>query len=291
MNFPRISIVTPNYDGGKYLEDTILSVLDQFYPNLEYIVIDGNSKDGSIDIIKKYENRLTYWISEPDKGMYHAIQKGFEKSTGEIMAWINSDDMYHRKSLFTVAEIFSSYKEIEWLQGAGTSFDESGRTVYCTTGRSFTKFDFYNRDYKWIQQESVFWRRSLWDKAGSALNTNLKYAGDFDLWLRFFKHSRLYVADILIGGFRWQSSGQITLDHFKDYMSEVEKTIDSNVLDNSEIEVLKKLNQAKKLDSLMKKLKVFKTGYFVNRVKSRYFPKPAKVFFDRSLMKFISTQP
>jgi glycosyltransferase involved in cell wall biosynthesis len=288
MNFPKISLVTPNFNGGKYLEDTILSVLDQGYPNLEYIIIDGNSTDGSIDIIKKYKDRLAYWISEPDKGMYDAIQKGFEKSTGDIMAWINSDDMYHRKSLLTVGEIFSSCSDIEWLHGASTAYDESGRTVYCAPGRQFTKFDFYNRDYKWIQQESVFWRRSLWEKAGSGLNINLKYAGDFELWLRFLKHSRLHVADVLIGGFRWRSSGQLTLEHFNDYISEAEKAIDDVVLDSTEKKVLDKYNRAVKLDTLMKKLKVFRTGYFSKRVRALYFPKPAKASFDRNLMKFIS---
>ena len=97
-NYPKISIVTPNYNGVKYLEQTIVSVLNQNYPNLEYIIIDGGSTDGSVEIIKKYESKLSYWVSEPDMGLYHAIQKGFEKSTGEIMAWINSDDMYVKGS-------------------------------------------------------------------------------------------------------------------------------------------------------------------------------------------------
>ena len=88
MNYPKISIITPSYNQAKYLEQTMLSILDQNYPNLEYIVIDGGSTDGSIDIIKKYEDRLTYWVSEPDNGLYHALQKGFEKTTGEIVCLI-----------------------------------------------------------------------------------------------------------------------------------------------------------------------------------------------------------
>ena len=132
MNYPKISIVTPNYNMGAYLEETIKSVISQNYPNLEYFIIDGGSNDNSLEIIKKYERHLTYWISEKDNGMYHAIQKGFEKSTGEIMAWLNSDDMYHSNSLFIVAEIFDSFPQVEWLLGASTTFDEKGRTVFCS---------------------------------------------------------------------------------------------------------------------------------------------------------------
>jgi len=286
--YPIISIVTPNFNGSKYLEKTIQSVLNQEYPCLEYIIIDGGSTDESTDIIKKYENKLSYWVSEPDKGLYDAIQKGFARSSGDIMAWINSDDMYHPNSFFTVAEIFSSCGDIDWLQGYATAYDETDRTVFCSPGRQFTNFDFYNHDYKWIQQESVFWRRSLWEKAGSGLNTNLKYAGDFELWLRFFKHSRLYVADVLVGGFRWRCSGQLTLEHFNDYISEAEKAIDDIVLDSSEKKILDKYNRSKKLDSFLKRLKVFRADYFSKRVRRKHFPKPAKVYFDRSLMKFIS---
>lgn len=88
MNYPKISIVTPSFNQAEYLEQTILSVIDQNYPNLEYIIIDGGSADKSIEVIKKYENKLSYWISENDKGLYNALQKGFQKTTGEIMGWI-----------------------------------------------------------------------------------------------------------------------------------------------------------------------------------------------------------
>ncbi len=95
MNYPKISIVTPSFNHAQFLEETILSVITQNYPNLEYVIIDGGSTDGSVDIIKKYEKHLTYWVSEPDNGHGDALNKGFAKSTGEIMAWINSDDKYY----------------------------------------------------------------------------------------------------------------------------------------------------------------------------------------------------
>ena len=99
---PKISTVTPSFNQGKFLEKTILSVLEQGYPNLEYIIIDGGSSDESVDIIKKYADRLNYWVSEADRGQSHAINKGFERATGEIFGWLNSDDWYHPGALQAV---------------------------------------------------------------------------------------------------------------------------------------------------------------------------------------------
>ena len=99
MEFPRISIVTASYNQGKFIEETIRSVLDQDYPNLEYIIIDGGSKDESVDVIRRYEKQLAYWVSEKDKGAADAIAKGFARATGEIFAYLNSDDLYLAGSL------------------------------------------------------------------------------------------------------------------------------------------------------------------------------------------------
>ena len=286
-HFPKITIVTPNYNGAAYLEETILSVLNQNYPNLEYIIVDGGSIDGSIDIIKKYENRLTLWISEPDNGMYEAIQKGFEKSTGEIMAWINSDDMYHKNAFYTVEEIFSSISQVNWLVGTATAFDESGRTVTAIPGRQFTKFDFYNHDYKWIQQESVFWRRTLWEKAGSCLNISFRYAGDIDLWLRFFQAERLFITQALIGGFRLRRANQITLDHLGEYLQEADLAVSKVKLNAEEKKILSNYWYMLRIESVLRKLKFLKTDWMIRRYRAKYFPKPARVEFDRYKMEFV----
>lgn len=226
--YPRITIVTPSYNQGAYLEDTIISILSQGYPNLEYIIIDGGSTDHSVEIIKRYEMHLAYWVSEKDNGLYHGIQKGFEKSTGDIMAWINSDDMHHKNSLFTVAELFDSFPEINWLMGKNTFYDEGGRMFVYDDDRfheRWSKWRMFDFDGKFIQQESVFWRRGLWEKAGGYIDEKLSLAGDADLWLRFFRHDKLYSTAFLLSGFRFRNGDQKSKDQFNEYIAEVRSLI------------------------------------------------------------------
>ena len=199
-----------------------MSVLGQNYPNLEYIIIDGGSTDNSVEIIKKYQDKLKYWVSEKDHGMYDAIQKGFQKSSGDIMAWRNADDLYHRKSFFIVSEIFSKFPIINWLVGASTFWDEYGRCIHTHESRKFSRYDFLMGDFKWLQQESCFFTKTLWTKAGSYIDKTLQYAGDFELWLRFFRFEKLYVANALIGGFRLRSSNQRSLEGMPKYLEEVD---------------------------------------------------------------------
>ena len=225
----------------------MLSILDQNYPNLEYIVIDGGSTDGSIDIIKKYEDRLTYWVSEPDNGLYHALQKGFEKTTGEIMGWLNSDDMLHKNTLFTVAEVFS-LKNIKWIQGIPTTYDEYGRCVNVSSFKSWSKFKFWSGDFKWIQQESIYWHRDLWEKAGGYISQNYKYAGDMELWNRFFQYDKLYSITALVGGYRQRSSNQLALEFLSDYLKESEHILQSNIFDSFTQETLCKINRINKIN-------------------------------------------
>jgi glycosyltransferase involved in cell wall biosynthesis len=207
MNIPKISIVTPSYNQAEFLEETIQSVLQQDYANLEYVIIDGGSSDSSVDIIKKYENKLHYWISEKDAGHGHALNKGFSHTSGEIMAWLNSDDKYTPWSLKTIAEIFNLFPHIDWIIGFCSWWNQNGAMTHA--GRVPKNiYDFLLGNYCWIQQESVFWRRRLWDKAGGYIDQNYKFMVDGELWTRFFLHAELYSVDCVLGGFRFHQDNR-----------------------------------------------------------------------------------
>src|ERR1700736_2141333 len=124
--WPRIALVTPVRNSGKYLEATIRSVLGQDYPNLDYYIVDGGSTDGSVEIIRKYENEISGWVSEPDKGMYDALNKGFARTTGEIMGWISATDMLHMGGLRVVGSVFRQLPEVEWITGRPSIFSDDG---------------------------------------------------------------------------------------------------------------------------------------------------------------------
>jgi glycosyltransferase involved in cell wall biosynthesis len=213
--FPKISIVTPSFNQAQFIESTIQSVLSQNYPNLEYIIIDGGSTDGSVEIIRRYEEHLHFWCSESDRGQYDAINKGFERSTGEIMAWINSDDMYLPWALTTIADIMISLSQVEWLttlspcvwdySGFCSGFSSiSGYAIEAFMDGCYLPFDKL-RCLGWIQQESTFWRRELWQRSGGSLGTDMKVASDFDLWSRFYLYADLYGTPSPLSGFRKQS--------------------------------------------------------------------------------------
>lgn len=293
MTYPKISIITPNYNGGEFLEETIVSILSQNYPNLEYIIIDGGSSDNSVEIIKKYESQLAFWVSEPDKGLYDAIQKGFDKSTGEIMAWLNSDDMYHKNALFTVAEIFNNFEQVQWLQGIPTTFDEKGRTVDVVPYKRWSKLDYYLGKFEWIQQESTFWTRKLWEKENSKIDLEMKYAGDLDLWLRFFRHEQLYTTTALLGGFRQRSGNQLSLNFIDEYIIEAKNKIslEINNIPNNEREALSDIkNFTEKINTSSNRISYYlnkrKYSKKIEHLKSKYFPVPPRISFDRLEQKF-----
>jgi len=226
-NFPLISIVTPSFNQGEFLEECIDSVLSQNYPNLEYIVMDGGSSDDSVEIIKKYEKHLSYWQSQPDGGQYNAVSDGFKKTSGEIMAWLNSDDKYHRDAFYKTAYLFESYPEVEWLTGRPTFWSKEGCLArFEATVPAFSRQDFLEGRFHqpFIQQESTFWRRSLWERAGGGVCADLEYAGDLDLWLRFFRHALLYSVNSFLAGYRSHGDQKAVL-HMDRYLAEAEQII------------------------------------------------------------------
>jgi hypothetical protein len=231
--YPRISIVTPSFNQGRFLEAAIRSVLDQNYPNLEYVVIDGGSTDGSAEIIRRYADRLNYWVSEPDGGQYAAINKGFARTTGAIMAWLNSDDMYLPWAFETVARFFTAYPDTEWVTTAfPIMLDSHGRPVDCSA-RVFTRQGVLRGEYlpcaPWdgyscVQQESTFWTRRLWDRTGQRVAAELRYAGDFELWTRFALHAELRNIPMPLAGFRLHDE-QKTHGGLPQYFQEAESVL------------------------------------------------------------------
>jgi glycosyltransferase involved in cell wall biosynthesis len=228
--WPRLAIVTPSYNQGDFLEETIRSVLLQGYPDLEYVLIDGGSTDHSREIIEKYSPWLSHWVSEVDRGQYHAINKGFAKTSGEIMAWLNSDDKYAPNAFAAMGQVFSQFPSVEWVSSLRRIlWDAEGREMRCRPLPGFSREAFWSGEYgvgpfqsAWIQQESTCWRRSLWERAGHRVDDSLQMAGDFELWTRFYQHAQLYGIVGRLGGFRVHA-GQKTELGLPLYLEEAKK--------------------------------------------------------------------
>lgn len=217
----KISIVTPNYNGEAYLQQALDSVLDQHYPALQYVAVDGESTDNSKLILESYRPRLSNLIIEPDEGHADALNKGFAVCDGDVMGWINSDDVLHPNCLFLIDRIFRMFPEVEWVTGRSSSMTADGELDYIGPLKPWSRLRYLAGDYRWIQQESTFWRRSLWERVGGRLDTDFDLANDFDLWSRFFRHAPLYSADFMLGCFRFRP-GQRSADFRDAYEAEME---------------------------------------------------------------------
>lgn len=183
-NWPKISIITPSYNQAEFLEKTIRSVLLQNYPNLEYLVIDGGSTDGSIAIIEKYSPWLNYWVSEKDEGQSHAINKGMQHATGDIIAWLNSDDYYHPRALLTVSEHLQT-DQPGWLIGACDVKRHKGLKIETRLPPEAIDDCFLYWVNLWFAQPSTFWNRKMYDRIGG-LNQSYHFIMDVDYWHRMY---------------------------------------------------------------------------------------------------------
>jgi len=222
----KFSIVTPVYNGEKYLRETLESIFSQEGDfEIESIVVDGGSSDSTLSIAREYKEKIESHayplkcnaievkiISEKDEGMYDAINKGFKIATGDIYAWINSDDCYKQSAFRDIASVFKAFSDISWVKGI-TSFSEN--ETY-TKGKCFV----YNQDWLakgyhgtiayFVHQDSVFWKKSLWNKVGS-IPVKYKYAGDYWLWIQFAKYSPLFSLNTPVSVFR-KREGQLSAD-------------------------------------------------------------------------------
>lgn len=183
---PKISVITPSYNQAAYLERTILSVLDQGYPELEYIIIDGGSTDGSVDIIRKYADRLAYWVSEPDRGQSDAINKGLRMASGDWVAWQNSDDIFYPGTFAALARAANKNPQVDLIIGNMNLIDKQDKVL---------------RDMKYVRptyrallaegmvltNQAAFWRRSVHQAAGY-LDESLHYAFDYEWFIRVLRH-------------------------------------------------------------------------------------------------------
>ncbi len=206
--WPKISVVTPSFNQAEFLERTILSVLDQNYPNLEYIVIDGGSTDGSIEIIRKYADHLAYWVSEPDRGQSHALNKGFNKATGEIVGWLNSDDLYCHGALHLAAQALLGDLTAEACFGGIYIIDKDDQIVNALWPTPPDKRYTFHVGLD-IHQQALFWRRSLMARIGM-IDESLNFVMDLDFILRILLNAKIIRIKSHLGMFRLHVAAKTT---------------------------------------------------------------------------------
>lgn len=200
MNLPKISVVTPSYNQTSFIERTILSVLNQKYPNLEYIIIDGGSTDGSVDIIKRYSQFLSYWVSEPDQGQADAINKGFLRSSGEILAWLNSDDMYLPGALHRAAAAFAREPKASIIYGDYIKVDENDKCIALRRQPSFS-YNICFFGYLTVMQPAAFFRRQTVFDVG-LLDTSFHCIMDYDLIVKLARRGKVIHIPGYLAAFR-----------------------------------------------------------------------------------------
>jgi len=204
---PLMSIVTPSFNQAKFLRRTIESVLNQDYSNIEYIIIDGNSTDGSQEIIREFEDRLAYWESIPDKGQTDAINKGFAQAAGKYLAWLNSDDIYQPGALSEAVACLEEHPDVGMVYGDCTFIDTQDRTIGHFPAAQ-TDYQRLRRGYVHIPQQASFFRMALWQKVGP-LDPSFYFAMDYDLWVRLAREAPLiYLPGHLWASFRLHSGAK-----------------------------------------------------------------------------------
>jgi glycosyltransferase involved in cell wall biosynthesis len=214
-NLPLVSIVTPSYNQAQYLEQTICSVLEQDYPNIEYLIVDGGSTDGSLEIIRRYETRLAWWVSEPDQGQTDAINKGFAQASGAILAWLNSDDLYLPGAVLEAVDYLQAHPETGMVYGDANLIDETGAVIGQFPARQ-TDYQRLMRGTVHIPQQAAFFRGDLWRQVGP-LDPTFFFAMDYDLWVRLAKVAPLHYHPRLWASFRLHGEGKSVASDDRNY--------------------------------------------------------------------------
>ncbi len=209
--FPLVTVVTPSFNQEKYLEATMLSVLGQDYPRLEYIVVDGGSTDGSVETIRRYQDRLAWWVSEPDQGQTAAINKGFAHASGEILAWLNSDDTYLPGAVSEAVDFLRSHPEVGMVYGDANFIDANGQVIGAFNAQQ-TSYRRLRRGGVYIPQQAAFWRADLWREVGP-LDPDYYFAMDYDLWVRLAQVTEIrYYAGHTWANFRLHDDAKTIVD-------------------------------------------------------------------------------
>ena len=220
--WPRISVITPSFNQGEFIEQTIRSVLLQGYPDLEYIIIDGGSTDESVSIIRKYARHLSFWVSRADRGQSHAINEGFRRATGEIICWLNSDDFYMPETLRIVADMLSHESGNFALVGHALRLHSDGQPPsrlegrYSGLRRLLRFWDGYE-----MHQSSIFWRRDVFEKVGY-LDESQHLILDFDYWVRIARHFDFVNVDRTLSATNYHARAK-TGDNYREYHRELRK--------------------------------------------------------------------
>ncbi|HEX6270527.1 MAG TPA: glycosyltransferase family 2 protein, partial [Anaerolineales bacterium] len=227
-NLPSITIVTPSLNQGGFIEEAIQSVLSQDYPHLEYIIADGGSTDHTIHLLEKYSKRII-WFSEKDKGQTNAINRALQMATGEVVGYLNADDLLLPGSLLLVGKSFARYPVVQWLTGQCKIVDETGKDI-----RSIISFYknllLYSHSYhmlfvtNYISQPTTFWRRGLLDRCG-LLDESLHYVMDYEYWLRLWKTTPPLILHKSLAAFRIQRNSKTTSSGHLDRYIEEERRI------------------------------------------------------------------
>ncbi|TET09976.1 MAG: glycosyltransferase [Candidatus Atribacteria bacterium] len=251
QSYPKISIVTPSYNQAQFLEKTILSILNQDYPNLEYIIIDGGSTDGSIEVIKKYNQYLAYWVSEEDNGQADAINKGFKIATGDFLAWQNSDDIYLPGSFFKVAEKFKKHPNPDVVFGNVYLINENDEIL------KDMRFVPFNLDhliyYDWnLSSQGIFWKRELFGRVEYLKNYNVLF--DLDWFIRLGRQTRKFsFIHSFLSGYRIHSKSKFYLIDTEERNPILFKLLKENGVEVNENEDWSKQYRLKKMKAFFRK--------------------------------------